>query len=96
MSTGKTLAPPVATPTTWLPIESAPTDNTRLLYLARFDDKGELQELDFGATWEFWQESPEMPEICGYYWACNSDFDESTEWTHWAYQNALAAVEVFA
>lgn len=70
-------------PQNWQPIQIAPIDNKRLLYLARFDEKGKLQELDFDGTWEFWQESWEMPHICGWYWMSSNGIEEPT---HWAYQ----------
>lgn len=68
----------------WKPIESAPKDNKRLLYLARFDDDGQLQELDFDGVWEFWQENWEMPHINGYAWFSANGIQEPT---HWAYQD---------
>lgn len=68
----------------WQPIETAPKDNKRPLYLARFDgDK--LVEIDFDGVWEFWQESWEMPHICGYSWMSANGIEEPT---HWAYQDA--------
>lgn len=68
----------------WLPIESAPRDNKRLLYLARFNpDTGELQELDFDGIWESESESWEMPQVY-YFWASACGIEEPT---HWAYQD---------
>jgi hypothetical protein len=68
----------------WHPIETAPRDNERLLYLARFDEKGKLAELDFDGVWEYWQESWELPHINGYTWMSNNGIEEPT---HWAYQD---------
>lgn len=72
------------TPTGWQPIATAPRDNKRPLYLARFDKKGVLQHLDFDGGWEFWQESWEMPHINGYDWVSANGIEEPT---HWAYQD---------
>ena len=70
-------------PVAWMPIDTAPTDNKRSLYLARFyNDK--LMELDFDGAWEYWQESWEMPHINGYWWVSASGIEEPT---HWAYQD---------
>lgn len=69
--------------TLWLPIEVAPRDNSRLLYLARFDEAGVLVELDFDGVWEYWEESWEMPHINGWAWMSNNGIEEPT---HWAYQ----------
>lgn len=76
-------ARPVA-PAGWLPVETAPKDNKRRLYLARFDDKGELRQLSFDGGWEYWQESHEMPHINGWGWVSNDGIEEPT---HWAYQD---------
>ena len=70
-------------PVAWMPIDTAPTDNKRPLYLARFYND-ELMELDFDGTWEYWQESWEMPHINGYCWVSASGIEEPT---HWAYQD---------
>lgn len=69
----------------WQPIETAPKDNARPLYLAKLDSQGKLLELDFNAIWEFWQESWELPHINGYDWASENGIEEPT---HWAYQDA--------
>lgn len=71
-------------PVAWQPIESAPKDNKRLLYLARFDGQGKLVELDFDGIWEYWSESWELPHINGYSWMSASGIEEPT---HWAYQD---------
>lgn len=69
----------------WGPIETAPKDNKRPLYLARISDEGELVELDFNGSWEYWQESWELPHINGYCWMSANGIEEPT---HWAYQDA--------
>jgi hypothetical protein len=69
--------------TGWQPIETAPRDNKRSLYLARFVD-GELQELDFAGSWEYWQESWELAHINGYDWCSANGIEEPT---HWAYED---------
>lgn len=68
----------------WQPISTAPKNNDRLLYLARFNQDGELVELDFDGIWEYWQESWEMAHINGYAWFSNDGIEEPT---HWAYQD---------
>jgi hypothetical protein len=73
----------------WRPIDTAPRDNGRLLYLARFDAAGVLRELDHDGGWEVGRESAELPEPYGY-WASNRGIEEPT---HWAYQEALAPPE---
>lgn len=65
----------------WQPIESAPRDNKIPLYLARFNEAGELQELDFDGAWESESESWELPQV--YYFWCSANGIE--EPTHWAY-----------
>ena len=75
----------------WQPIETAPLDNKRLLYLASFDDDGQLQELDFDGTWEYWEESWEMSHINGWCWMSAKGIEEPT---HWAYQDVGAPPNV--
>lgn len=70
--------------TTWQPIDSAPRDNKRSLYLARFNEAGELVEVDWDGVWEHWSEGPEMPHIQGWDWASTNGIHEPT---HWAYQD---------
>lgn len=70
--------------THWQPIETAPKDNKRRLYLARLDEKGELAQLDFDGVWEFWQESWEMSHINGWCWMSANGIEEPT---HWAFQD---------
>ena len=69
----------------WQPIETAPKDNCRPLYLASFNsDTGELMALDWDGSWESESESWEIPQIY-YYWAsANGSVEEPT---HWAYQD---------
>jgi hypothetical protein len=66
----------------WYPIETAPKNNEYPLYLARFDEDGELLEIDFNGGWEYWQESHELPHINGFYWASNNGIEEPTHWTY--------------
>lgn len=70
--------------TKWSPIRSAPKDNKRPLYLARFNEDGKLVELTFDGGWEYWQESWELPDINGWAWVSNDGMEEPT---HWAYQD---------
>ena len=68
----------------WQPIETAPKDNARPLYLARFDEHGKLDEIDFDGTWEYWEESWELSHINGWVWTSAKGIEEPT---HWAYQD---------
>lgn len=68
----------------WEPIATAPRDNKRPLYLARINENGELLEIDFDGGWEFWQESYEMPHVCGWDWCSANGIEEPT---HWAFQD---------
>ena len=68
----------------WQSIDTAPTDNERLLVLARFNSDGELRELDWDGIWEYWEESWEMPHVNGYTWTSMNGIEEPT---HWAYQD---------
>lgn len=76
-------------PMRWMPIQTAPKDNKRLLYLARIDEQGKLQEIDFDGVWEFWQESREMAHINGWAWCSANGIEEPT---HWAFQDPLIPV----
>jgi hypothetical protein len=67
----------------WQPIETAPKDNKRPLWLARFNDDGTMQSFDYNGSWESESESWEMPQVY-YYWASESGNVE--EPSHWAYQ----------
>lgn len=67
----------------WQPIDTAPKDNARALYLARFDEKGELRELDFDGIWHKDHENWETPEIY-YFWSSANGIEDPT---HWAYQD---------
>lgn len=68
----------------WQPIETAPKDNKRALYLARFNTKGELIELDFDGAWQHDRESWEMSHIEYDYWCSANGIEDPT---HWAYQD---------
>ena len=67
----------------WQPIETAPKDNKRPLWLARFNDDGTMQSFDYNGSWEGESESWEMPEVY-YFWA--SENGNVEEPSHWAYQ----------
>jgi hypothetical protein len=73
----------VNVPSAWQPIETAPKDNKRPLYFARFDPMGKLAELDFDGIWESESESWEQPQIY-YFWASANGIEEPT---HWAFQD---------
>lgn len=60
----------------WQPIETAPKDNKRPSWLARFNDDGTMQSFDYDGSWESESESWEMPKSY-YFWG---------EPSHWAYQ----------
>ena len=66
----------------WQPIETAPKDDSRFLYLARIVE-GKLVGLDYDGGWGYWQESWEMPDISGWCWMSANGIEEPT---HWAYQ----------
>jgi hypothetical protein len=78
--------------TLWQPIETAPTDNERLLYLARLDADGKLLEIDFDGIWEHETGTWETPENY-YYWASANGIEEPT---HWAYQIGVPPQELAA
>lgn len=67
----------------WQPIDTAPKDNKIPLYLARFSENGELLEIDYDGSWEYWEESWELSHINGWYWASCNGIEEPT---HWCYQ----------
>jgi hypothetical protein len=75
---------PAQEPVAWMPIETAPKNNKRALYLAKFDMDGKLVELDFDAEWVYEEESWEMSHINYWYWKSNTGIEEPT---HWAYQD---------
>lgn len=89
---GELWRPPLGQPPAWVsekrsgwqPIDTAPKDNARPLYLARFNDKGELVEIDFDGAWERWQESWELSHINGYAWTSAGGIEEPT---HWSFQD---------
>jgi hypothetical protein len=66
----------------WQPIETAPMDNRRPLWLARFNGDT-LQSFDYNGSWERECESWEMPEM---YYFLASENGNVEEPTHWAYQ----------
>lgn len=68
----------------WIPIEQAPKDNKRPLYLAQFASNGRLVELDWDATWEAESESWEMPQIYYIWRTANGRVEEPT---HFAYMD---------
>lgn len=70
----------------WQSIDCAPKDNKKMLILARFDEAGNLQEIDFDATWERWVESWELSHINGWAWMSAGGIEEPT---HWMYQPSL-------
>ena len=55
----------------WQPIETAPKDNKRPLWLARFNDDGTMQSFDYNGSWESESESWEMPQVY-YFWATDT------------------------
>lgn len=57
---------------TWLPIDTAPTDNLRPLMLARFDKSGVLKELDFDGQIDDVVSANVISEMKEVYW-CNID-----------------------
>jgi hypothetical protein len=64
----------------WQPIETAPKDNKRPLWLARFNDDGTMQSFDYNGSWESESESWEMPQVY-YYWASESgNVEEPSHW----------------
>lgn len=79
-----TIVPRDEVPLRWNRIESAPKDNKRSLYLAKFNAAGEMIELDFNGGWESDHGSWEMPSEY-WYWASENGIKEPT---HWAYQDS--------
>ncbi len=69
----------------WHPIETAPKDNKRPLYLAQFNtETGDLIDLDWDASWEPESESWEIPQVYYIWRSANGRVEEPT---HWAYQD---------
>lgn len=74
---------------TWHPIETAPKDNKRPLYLAQFNtETGDLIDLDWDASWEPESESWEIPQVYYIWRSANGRVEEPT---HWAYQDLASA-----
>jgi len=70
-------------PYQWKPIETAPRNNKRPLLLARFNDDGTLQSIDYDGAWESERESWEQPDVY-WFWASANGYVE--EPSHWMYQ----------
>ena len=66
-----------------MPIETAPRDNKRPLWIAAFDEDGVLQSFDYNAIWKSESESWELPDV---YWYWASENGNVEEPTHWMYQ----------
>lgn len=73
----------------WQPIETAPKDNSRALYLAVLDENGAVQEIDVDGSWDW---IPEEPPHSGFYGWCSA-FGRVEEPTHWAYQEGAPPQE---
>lgn len=87
----------VPNPPGWQPIETAPTDNKRPLYLARFNDDGKLLELGFDGIWEYDSGDGWEHNNGGHYWQSSGALFECDQPTHWAYQDKpLPAAPVVA
>jgi hypothetical protein len=71
----------------WQPIESAPKDNKRPLYLAKFNEIGKLIDLDFDGGWEYWESYGGLRHVNGWTWVSANGLEEPT---HWAYQDSDA------
>jgi hypothetical protein len=69
----------------WQPIETAPRDNKRPLYLAVFVD-GRLAELSFDGEWVVYEVTNihDSKDYAGEYWAADGFLSDPT---HWAYQD---------
>ena len=67
----------------WQPIETAPKDNKIPLLLARFNDDGSLQSIDYNGIWESDRESWEIPERYWYWASAHGNVEEPS---HWMYQ----------
>lgn len=76
--------PGVQVPTNWYPIEQAPKDNKRPLFIAQFDDEGKLIEMDWDAIWEAESESWELPQVYYVWMSANGRVEEPT---HFAYMD---------
>lgn len=67
----------------WQPIETAPTDNARPLYLAVLNEDGSIQTMDYDGCWDWINEEEGYPGFYG--WCSAGGLVE--EPTHWAYQH---------
>jgi hypothetical protein len=77
-------APQQATPSGWMPIDSAPKDNKRPLLLARIVE-GKLREISMGGYWEYVDDgASDHYAISGYDWESDEGIENPT---HWAYQD---------
>ena len=71
-------------PETWQPIDTAPKDNARPLYFARFNAAGQLQEIDFDGGWDEVNEGHEAIPQFYWDWVSANGIENPT---HWAYQD---------
>ena len=75
----------------WQPIETAPKDNKRPLWLARFNDDDTMQSFDYNGSWESESESWEMPQVC-YFWATENGYVEEPSPQRLSYERVQKAV----
>lgn len=65
----------------WQPIESAPKDNRRALYLAEINDDGVILHIDIHGTWKE-DEGWEISSSHDWGWFSDHGIEDPT---HWAY-----------